>query len=64
MLVERQPPVHLALASRDFAKECAMRGHEGLVVLTCSGGEVDCMTYGGKTYAHMDGAWFEVVNDG
>lgn len=47
----------IALAAREFAKTCAMYGHDGMVDLIVSDGKPDCMHIGGDLLTYIDGKW-------
>lgn len=57
MTGSKQPPVWLSTAATEAMRICATHGLDGPVVITGGRGEVDCVTYGGETWAHIDGGW-------
>ena len=60
-------PVGIESAAHRFAASCLRDGWDGAVVLTCSGGTVDCMTHatgkGNCTDVLIEGDWFEWSGD-
>ena len=61
-------PVGVEAAAHRFAAACLRDGWTGCVTLTCGAGQVDYLsaTIGKdhRTYALMEGDWFEVVSEG
>ena len=56
-LIDKKPNQHIIIAASNFAKTCAMYGFDGMTDLICSGGDVDYLSIGGKTFICAEGNW-------